>query len=408
MIGKAIETMTAEDINALVENEVTESATLDYKETLPGQSDDDKKEFLADVSSFANTRGGDLVCGIRERRDANRKPTGIPDEAVGLSVANSDAELRRMESILLTALAPRLSGVQFRFIDGFPQGPALVIRIPKSWASPHMVTFKNSSRFFARNATGKYQLDVGQIRSAFLLSHGFAERLRDFRVERVAKVIADETPVPLTAAHRTILHLVPFSAMDPAYRLDISRAAAKRAEQGVIALQPLSVRGWDHRFNLDGFVTFGGGGRDAATVRSYVQFFRHGALEATCDRYAGHDPQSKVGYVYTKSIEEDVIQAVERWRELLREWNVDGPYVVMLTLVGMRGFRLSVATQSFFGMPQYPLDRDVVSIPEVIIDASDVPADVVLRPMFDALWQAGGLNSCLDYDSDGRWNPPDR
>lgn len=196
--------------------------------------------------------------------------------------------------------------------------------------------------------------------------------------------------------------------MDPAYRPDISREAAKRAEQGVSAMQPLSVRGWDHRFNLDGFVTFGGGGNDAATVRSYVQFFRHGAFEATCDRYAAHEPQSKVGYVYTKIIEQDVIQAIDRWRELLRDWAVDGPYVVMLTLVGVRGFRLSVASRSFFGMPQHPLDRDVVSIPEIIIDDSDVPTDIVLRPVFDALWQAGGLSSCHDYDSDGRWNPPDR
>ena len=41
-----------------------EGRTLDYKRTLPGSTDEEKREFLADVSSFANAAGGDIVYGI--------------------------------------------------------------------------------------------------------------------------------------------------------------------------------------------------------------------------------------------------------------------------------------------------------------------------------------------------------
>jgi hypothetical protein len=38
---------------------IREGRQLEYKETLPGNSDEDKREFLSDVTSFANAAGGD-------------------------------------------------------------------------------------------------------------------------------------------------------------------------------------------------------------------------------------------------------------------------------------------------------------------------------------------------------------
>ena len=60
MRSTPLETVTSADIDALVTNGRSESTQLDYKLTLPRGTDDDKKEFLADVSAFANTLGGDI------------------------------------------------------------------------------------------------------------------------------------------------------------------------------------------------------------------------------------------------------------------------------------------------------------------------------------------------------------
>lgn len=59
MIGKDFDSIEKEDICALVTNQVTEKRNLEYKQELPQRSDKDSKEFLADVSSFANAGGGD-------------------------------------------------------------------------------------------------------------------------------------------------------------------------------------------------------------------------------------------------------------------------------------------------------------------------------------------------------------
>src|SRR5438309_1617191 len=97
---KSVEQITAADLERLVTNGVSESRSLEYKETLPGGSDQDKREFLADVSSFANAIGGDLVYGARDARDESGKPTGTPDAIVGLDVTNLDQAIQRLENVL--------------------------------------------------------------------------------------------------------------------------------------------------------------------------------------------------------------------------------------------------------------------------------------------------------------------
>jgi hypothetical protein len=66
VVPKPIDQITETDINDLVGGGVSERKTLDYKQQLPEANDAAKRELLADVSSFANTLGGDLIFGVAE------------------------------------------------------------------------------------------------------------------------------------------------------------------------------------------------------------------------------------------------------------------------------------------------------------------------------------------------------
>jgi len=60
--------ITAADLQALIDNEVIESRDIEYKRIVGiGPKTDEKKKikFLAGVSSFANTDGGDFIIGLR-------------------------------------------------------------------------------------------------------------------------------------------------------------------------------------------------------------------------------------------------------------------------------------------------------------------------------------------------------
>jgi predicted HTH transcriptional regulator len=123
----------------LLDNQVPEGKSLEYKQTLPAASDSDRKEFLADASSFANAAGGHLIYGIAES-------SGVPTELCGLDIGDPDAEIRRLESMIQDGIAPRIPSISTRAIPLASSRIVIIIQIPRSFASPHMVTFKGHSR----------------------------------------------------------------------------------------------------------------------------------------------------------------------------------------------------------------------------------------------------------------------
>jgi predicted HTH transcriptional regulator len=66
--GKIVTELTVGDLDALIAAQ-PESRVLEYKADLPGGRDEDKREFLADVTALANTAGGAIIYGVETTRD---------------------------------------------------------------------------------------------------------------------------------------------------------------------------------------------------------------------------------------------------------------------------------------------------------------------------------------------------
>ncbi len=139
MFGKPFDEITKEDIERLVTDQRREGREIDYKQKLPGGSDGERKEFAADATSFANAAGGYIIFGVTEQKDAAGKNTGLPASIDGLANVNADQEVLRLESMLRANVDPIIPGCRFKDVDGFPNGPVILLHIPRSWAAPHMV-----------------------------------------------------------------------------------------------------------------------------------------------------------------------------------------------------------------------------------------------------------------------------
>jgi Putative DNA-binding domain len=209
-LDKPLDTLQPTDITALVEAGVAERKVIDYKRDLPGRSDEPKREFLADVTSFANTVGGHILFGMTETG-------GSAEGAPGVASGDLEADTLWLESAIRDGIAPRIPGIAVRPLEVAQGHHVFILRIPQSWLRPHMVTFKNLSRFFARNSAGKYQLDVGEIRSAFLAAPLAADRVRAFRAQRIATIIAGDLPYPLSDTPKIVLDLVPLDSLDDSH-----------------------------------------------------------------------------------------------------------------------------------------------------------------------------------------------
>src|SRR3569833_1531656 len=87
-------------LNRLLAARIAESRDIEYKRQPYGGADADKAECLADLSSFANTAGGDLLIGV-DAKD------GAPLALLPLS-GSPDAENKKNEKHARTALHPRI------------------------------------------------------------------------------------------------------------------------------------------------------------------------------------------------------------------------------------------------------------------------------------------------------------
>lgn len=108
-LDKPIESITVEDLQELIDNEVAEQQVIDYKKGLFLNAEQPKHEFRADVSSFANASGGHLVIGMDEK-------DGLPTALCGMDIPNHDAFKLTVDGILQTknhAAHPRIHSTRF-------------------------------------------------------------------------------------------------------------------------------------------------------------------------------------------------------------------------------------------------------------------------------------------------------
>ena len=391
MISKPIDNIDKSDIEALIENGVRESKTIEYKRELPGKKDKDKKEFLSDVSSFANAGGGDLIYGIEEDK-------GLPKKAIGLKCENVDEEMSRLHSIIRDGIAPRIQGIRMEAIKGFEKGPVLLIRIPQSWIAPHMVTLNGSSKFYIRNSAGKHQMDVTEIRTAFLQSEALSDKIKRFRDERIGKVIADETPVPLVKESRLILHVLPVSSFATTISIDIADVMKKYRDR----LRPVNRS----RFNIDGLLAYD---KDLeGKSLSYCQLFRQGQIEAVYAHLVQERPDGR-RLIPCEAYEVRIVNAILKYFDVLRAYEVQGPVTISICLVGVKGVYMGGKRFDYnIGWEGHPIDRDILILPEITIHEYESIEDrkvlaKYLRSAFDALWNACGFERSYNYDENGNW-----
>jgi schlafen family protein len=391
IFSKPIESVTEQTLQELVTNRLPENKTLEYKSALPDNTHDAKVKFLAAASSFANTSGGDLVIGIREE---NREPV----EVNGLGTGSVDLEKQRLEALLRDGVEPRIPGVVLREVSLAKGGHAIIVRVPRSWASPHRVTLGGHSHFYGRNSSGKYQLDVHELRTAFARGQEVAERARLWRLDRLARIEAGETQVPLEDGPRVVLHVIPMAAFDPGFVPELPK------EAGNPNLFPLYSMGCSGRPNFDGFLTFYSPKPNPPRYTSYLQVFRNGAIE-TVDvlMLSGSRMPSGLGVarsIPSVALEVRVIEALQRYVRLEREIGVEPPVFVALTLLGAKGYAVYVPPERMTLAP-VPIDRDALVIPAALVEDFGTTPDVMLKPVFDAVWNAAGYPESIHY-RDGR------
>ncbi|MBI1775754.1 MAG: ATP-binding protein [Proteobacteria bacterium] len=383
-----LESIGETELRGLIEAGVAEQVNIDYKQDRYGGREQDRKEFLKDATSFANTQGGHLIIGMTEKE-------GIPTRLSPLTGFDTHAELSRLESMLRDSAQPRLLGVQSRVIQ-VTGGSVILLRIPRSFNSPHRVGYQGWNKFFVRNSAGAHEASVDELRELFLLLTQVAERVRQFRSQRLELLQTGSAARRVDLRPGVVLHVVPLAAASRALTIDVGAAYDDCAP-----FVPIGGQHCHRYFNFDGMLTTTGDDESAQSVPAFCQVFRSGCVE-TARGYSGA-ASAQAGRLHVPRQEEMIVQHTRRIVSGLARLGVAPPFVVMPTLMGVKGLKPSWKHAEFD--PPLPFERDTLVLPELLLQSSAFPdgwADA-FKPVFDPIWQGAGVRRSPGFDGNGKW-----
>jgi hypothetical protein len=406
MIDKPVGAITKGDIDALIQSGRMEDRQIDYKRDLAGSTDDDKREFLRDVSSFANALGGDILYGIEETG-------GLPTAAPGVPISNFDELRLRLQNTIQSNLDPRLPSVEVDQVSGFPNGSVTIVRIQQSWRAPHMVTFRGLGKFYVRGNGQRHEMDVTELRAAFVGSEAIAERIRAFRDGRIAHILSGQSAMKTFNTSTLVMHVVPIGTaftrvdVDPRQLVTTWRKLNEGLDQNRARELFELVHSAAGRPNLDGLlISSARYEQQYGFSPSFIQVFRNGAIEFTDGSYREEPGTIVPGtWVTRERVEAQVLDSLRNAITFRSAAALAGPVIVSVAF--LRGRDIAVRSRSRMPFSSgRAFDRDVIVLPDVVLDETVADVALPVRLIFDSLWQSAGFSGSESYAESGEYVRP--
>lgn len=376
--------MTLEQLQVIIAAKSPESITLDYKQELPPDTQDGKREFLQDLTAMANTHGGQILYGIEEERDGSNRPTGTPLSATGVAVENFDAWKLRTLQWIRDSSDPPVHNVTFEQVGAFPLGPVIAARIPRSWNAPHRVRIKEQSYFYMRTDSGNVPMDAAMIRQSFLLGSTAMDRMRAFREDRTSRILTGQAPTPLDQGPIFLCHIFPLQAFASDEAVDL-----QSADDGHEVLKWFGGHPLRYRYNFDGLL--GVEQRIKPHFCGYAQVLRNGCIEGVeVHENRPEYPQRLAGHYWEV---QQTPSFVHRNLATLKRLGITPPIFVFMTWLHAAGWTFS-ETADLAGSYR-PFPSDLLQLPSIRLDETelgDIEVKDKLQPAFDVMWQAIGIS----------------
>ena len=376
IIEKSLEDITLDDIQQLVDDKVQEGKEVEYKEFLDLDKDEHKEALLGEITSFANAQGGDLIIGVPDDQ-------GTPHQVGGMPAQNLDSTIERWSNTIRRGADPKLppSIFDIKGLHVEDDRYVFVIRVNKSWNPLHRVTYNN--KFYGRGPSGKFPLDTGEIQRRMLEAERFADDLEEFRDEQVAKLEADETPLPVFDGPKLVLHLVPVGAFSPGQKIDRRTAGAmSKIRPRILASKPVTG-GFTDNYTVDSVIVHqpvqDGG------LYEYVRTFSSGTIEMfTAWPFNPMDEGSAV--LGVDMVREALEVTLPRQLEYLNSQDIDPPVYACISILGAEGYRVGTG----FTRRQQRALNSAMQLPEVMIESYDTDLGEVCDQLVEYIYNAGG------------------
>ncbi|WP_158752877.1 ATP-binding protein [Dyella sp. S184] len=365
-------------VNAIIGNAIREGQELEFKETLPDRSDKGTKEFIKDISAFANSTGGVILFGVAEEDDGRPRLAPLSN----FSESPNDVELR-LRSLADSLVEPRIQGLQFSTLQ-YAEGYVLALKIFASYGGPHWCGQTGHKRFVLRRGNLVLDYTHQELRAAFDRNSSALTRAREWVEQRLNEIREGRNTMPVCAGPVVVIHVVPLvSYFQQRPPIDLSGSV-----KSITNLLPLSGAFNTHR-NFEGLVAYPSGAREQA----HLQLFRDGSIESV----RSCQPRNQVGAptIHGGVLANHVKRTLADTPAFFLSQGLAGPVLVSVAL-----FRIHLAdlwyNDNGVSMVAASAPKHELVVPpqyvEDVLQEQDVQQSWV--DALNMLWQAYGLNQC--------------
>jgi Putative DNA-binding domain len=395
MIDKPASLWTIEDINALMANQVAESRTLDFKQEWYPANDKGRKDLCSDITAMANTVGGKILIGIAEE-------DGIAARLTPVALDSFDSERLRMTQCLDANVQPRLPEPNFKRIL-VEDGIIAIVEVPKSWNAPHWCIHSHGAyRMMLRNSGGNSAADAQQMKEAVLQMAELPERIRQWRDKRIQCLRDPTNPLvrPGWLDATMVIHIIPWSFASSTNTIPVSEMLKHWT-----CFCPRMATGHGYKINADGIVVYSTPYEGDGPGR-YVHVMRNGCVEIVSGPIAYSKKPGGSALLGSEHFEALIIKSIEDALAGMGKLNVSLPITINTTLLSVQGVQMGLdPTYRSMMLGQTPMIevRDLY-LPELVLEtrSDSLPED--LKPAFDMVWNAAGLDGSKNYDAARKWN----
>ncbi len=162
---------------------IKEDLYLDYKVDL-SSSEKRKahKEFLKDVTAFANANGGNILIGVCEPSE------DLTIDKQLLGIANANEYSQDLERLTVSNIDPRISGLRIKVVPLSNNKSVIAIHIPPSLNRPHMVNYDSHRTFYMRHSESSFPMTTHEIRNSVMESLSAEEKAKNYLNEKEADI----------------------------------------------------------------------------------------------------------------------------------------------------------------------------------------------------------------------------
>lgn len=401
--------LTSEDINRFIETGKSEDTTVDFKLERYKANDDGRKDFVKDVTAFANSQGGHLIIGVKEEE-------GIAVSVKPIVGGDWDREILRLENLCQDCIEPKVMGIEIYTIQ-MQEGEILAVKVPKSWAAPHRAQSKKSKTFYQRHSRSISEMDVSQLREAFIGSSTafdkaarLSERwtsdvvtsvensyeqqsLKDFDQKKTETLWTKEQP-SLKDGILT-LHIIPIGSM-----LDRTSFPIEALEGKHEIFSPIAAMGCSSIINLMGVRYF----MNHQHVNVYTQLHRFGAVEAVTEQLLWQRDGGRA--LLVQKINQELKEKLPRYFNGIRGLGASPPLFVKMRISRVKNSTMDTGSfHGYFSHGEPEFTDETIELPDIVLtDYPDTAGmDAIGKKLLDPLWNAYGRARCFYFSDEGIW-----